>query len=299
MVIWRLLDGKTGHEKQTLGLSIALSRQYPSEVIDLRVATPIEGWKNWLLGKFPAGNSLNKPDLILAAGHATHIHLLAAARATRAKTILCMKPTLPYRCFDLCLVPEHDSPRIYSNVIPTRGALNAAHANTTKEKNTGLFLIGGESKHYAWDNQTVINQIKHVIKHQPEITWTLTTSRRTPTAFLEHLRKTTSNVKIVPNEGTYRGWIEEQLSRTEIVWATPDSANMVYEGLTAGCATGIFPLTPISHSRIQAGLDKLIAENWISNNPTQRPPTPTFLLNEADRCARIILDRFFPKRLSS
>ena len=68
--------------------------------------------------------TLPTPDLLLGAGHHTHLSLLAARRIRGGKVVVLMRPSLPPGLFDLCLIPEHDAPPARPNVLATRGALN-------------------------------------------------------------------------------------------------------------------------------------------------------------------------------
>ena len=125
LVVWRLLDGKPGHESQSLGLARALERLTSVSVHDLPVRDIAAGPFGWLLRRFPAGRDLPDPDLIIGAGHATHWPLLCARRARGGRAVVLMKPSLPKRWFDRVVAPEHDGVRPGGNVIVTRGVLNA------------------------------------------------------------------------------------------------------------------------------------------------------------------------------
>lgn len=95
VVIWRLLDGKPGHENQTLGLVNALKRVTRCACIDIPVDEAGSALLHYMTASWPRGAGLLKPDLIFGAGHATHLHMLAARRAHGGKTIVLMQPSLP------------------------------------------------------------------------------------------------------------------------------------------------------------------------------------------------------------
>ncbi|MFN3595388.1 MAG: ELM1/GtrOC1 family putative glycosyltransferase, partial [Thiobacillaceae bacterium] len=114
LTLWRLIDGKPGHEKQSLGLAQALQRLAAARWYDVRVHgtafASVRAALQWALRRFPAGHGLPAPDLILAAGHATHLPALAARRAYGGRIVVLMRPSLPLALFDLCLIPAHDQP---------------------------------------------------------------------------------------------------------------------------------------------------------------------------------------------
>ncbi|MCX7590023.1 MAG: mitochondrial fission ELM1 family protein, partial [Kiritimatiellae bacterium] len=184
-VVWRFTDGKAGHDAQSRGLVEALARLTPVVSISLEplaTGTAIRA----LLGYFPpAWGDLPNPDLIVGAGRAVHLSLLAAREVRGGKIVVLMRPSLPWGLFDLCLIPEHDAPPVRANVVTTRGALNRIQPSKTLDRQQGMFLIGGPSTHFAWDNARVWQQIAAIVRAHPTGHWTLTTSRRTPANFLE------------------------------------------------------------------------------------------------------------------
>ena len=293
LVIWRLTDGKPGHEKQTQGLADAIGRLTSIQRHDIRVAKGAGDILNALLGRFPQGESLPTPHLILAAGHATHLPLLAARRARGGKSVVLMKPSLPLGWFDLCLIPEHDAPPVRENVIATRGVLNTLTDGKAHDPARGLFLIGGPSPHFVWDGNTVLEQIRRVLDAHPDMHWTLTTSRRTPTDFLAPLRRD-ARVECFAANATPPGWLEAQLARSGEAWCTPDSVSMVYEALTAGCQVGVLDLPAVAGSRVAAGVARLVGDGLVFTSQQKQSSNAGIHLNESDRCARLILESRFP-----
>ena len=110
-VVWRFTDGKPGHENQTLGLLAALRERAPVDDHRIHVANCRAGLLSCLTGRVAFGEGLPDPDLIIGAGHATHLPMLNARRVRGGKVVVLMKPTLPVAWFDLCIIPAHDRPR--------------------------------------------------------------------------------------------------------------------------------------------------------------------------------------------
>ena len=63
-------------------------------------------------------------------------------------------------CFDLCIIPKHDSPPKQDNIFITQGAITNQSPVATVNQNTGLILLGGPSRHYQWDANDMLNQIR-------------------------------------------------------------------------------------------------------------------------------------------
>lgn len=298
LIVWRFSDGKVGHDNQTRGLAEALARLRPTETHRLDPLPPPTALRGWLLGWRSVWPDLPAPDLLLGAGHGTHLSLLAARRNRGGRTVALMRPSLPLGLFDLCLIPEHDAPPSRPNVLATRGALNRIQPSSTLKSDRGLLLIGGPSDHFDWDSAALRQPITAIVAADPMIHWTLTTSRRTPPGFLESLSGLTdARLTKVPVAATGPDWLPAQLARVGQAWVTADSVSMVYEALTAGAAVGILDVPRKRASRVSRGLDRLAAAGWVTAfadwQQRRRLPRPPGVLNEAERHARRIIERWF------
>jgi hypothetical protein len=293
LTIWRFTDGKRGHENQTLGLVEALCQLTPCKVETLSIA---KGWPfmlDWLFRRFPPGDSLTKPDLIVGAGHATHWPMLAARRACGGKIAVLMKPSLPLSWFDRVVAPEHDVLPKRAGVISTIGPINRIRPGQLNPQ-SGLMLIGGPSSEYGWSETALLKQIHLIALHQPEVIWHLTTSRRTPANFIANVEKLNlPKLHAVDYSKVGPDWLPDHLAQSAQVWVTPDSASMVYEALTSGAAVGCFELPFLEPGRVARGLDKLTDEKRLTSftdwQATGKLQPDTHLLNEAERCAKVIL----------
>ena len=61
------MDGKRGHENQTLSLEKSLRRKRNLICHEIPVSSTGRGLFNWITGRFPEGRTLTQPDLILGA----------------------------------------------------------------------------------------------------------------------------------------------------------------------------------------------------------------------------------------
>lgn len=299
VVIWRLLDGKPGHENQTLGLVNALADLLPVAVHELRVSGGWRAWLAWSFGRCPRARALPDPDLIIGAGHATHVTMLACRRARGGRAVVLMRPSLPHHLFDLCVIPAHDGVAESAHVLVSHGVLNPLRPSTDKAPDRGLILVGGPSSHYGWDAAGLCAQIASITARDAR-RWTVATSRRTPAATLAALRALDGDgLDVVASTDTAPGWLAEQLAPAAVVWVTEDSVSMLYEALTAGAACGILPVPHLGASRVSAGVQALQDDgivgsfaDWQNGQPLTPPPTP---FNEATRCARWIRQRWFAR----
>ena len=59
------------------------------------------------------------------------------------KTVVIMKPSLPYSWFDLCFIPKHDGVPEKSGIFLTNGSINYIENEKKHNKSKGLIVIGG------------------------------------------------------------------------------------------------------------------------------------------------------------
>ncbi len=309
MIIYIVSDGKKGHLSQTRGLAHALmerARAARPDAVHETHEVDVSG-KSWLTKLCYKGKDLDlpHPDLILCAGHGTHLAALSLARHLRCLCMVCMKPSLPTSFFDLCVIPRHDLPEgkeAGPHIFPTAGALNSIRPAPETEKRETLILIGGPSRDFDWDEEMVINQLSTIARHNSS-PMVLTTSRRTPADFARDVLSTCPSIRVVPVEQTGPTWVADHLARAREVWVTQDSVSMVYEALSSGAPVGVIEMPRRGDrrrkqkpSRVVRGLGMLVKEGQVCAftewAKTHKLPTPGAELYEAGRTADYILSRF-------
>jgi hypothetical protein len=282
-----LTDGKPGHESQTLGLASALLRLNPdTQIHDIALQHQRIGFWHWLLKRFAPGRDVPTPDLIIGAGHRTHWGLLAARRSYGGHVVALMTPSLPKAWFNTVVAPEHDG-LSGANVIRTRGVLNAMRPGEKKLDHT-LVLVGGEGKHFIWDDDAVFRAVSQLASASKVLV--ITDSRRTPTALRQRLSAEFAS-RYQPWESCSQGWLQAQLASAEAAWVTEDSVSMIYESLSAGCRVGLIALSG-GQGRLAQGIATLEADGLVTRWAIDAAPTIASLparvvvLSEADRVAR-------------
>jgi len=291
ITVWRFSDGKPGHDAQSNGLLNALVQRRSVRAYEIPVAKYDRmNLRALLQRRFPPGADLPSPTLLLGAGHATHWPMLAARRACGGRIVVLMKPSLPRRWFDLCIIPQHDGVAADQGVLPSLGPLNTVVPSNCQQADCGLFLIGGPSRHYAWSDAEILTQIQHITSTSPQVRWLLTNSRRTPEMFSHALSELQiENLSFIPHSATPPGWVNRELARAAQVWVSADSMSMTFEALTAGAGVGLLPLPELRGSRLSRYPAQLAAEGYITGfndwQPGQMLKPFAQGLNEAARCA--------------
>ncbi len=293
--IWRITDNKAGHDSQSRGLCKAIANLTETRVAEISSSACKNNLFNFICSRFPAGNNLPAPDLIVGAGHDTHLPLLAAKKAVGGKTIVLMKPSLPLSLFDYCLIPRHDNCPANNNIIITDGAINEMQFNANKTANTGLILLGGPSSHYRWDETEITKQVNKIISQNKQIKWAIADSPRTPAGFLAKIKDEYKDCTCLNYADTPAEIIHNLIFETATIWVSKDSISMIYEALSSGAVVALLEPEEKQASRVSREIDRLINEQklisfnmWLESGnyyPSNNK------LGEADRCAKLLYER--------
>ena len=293
-VIWRFVDGKPGHEKQSAGLIQGIESIRPIEVheIDVRFkAFYRRQIRRFLLRDTP---DLPPPDLLLGVGHRTHLPLFLARLVCGGKSVVLMKPTLPPGFFDLVFVPRHDRVRRTTKVVSTRGVICPTRVDD-KETGTGLILLGGPSPHFEWSNREIGDQMEAIVRESPDLVWQVFDSRRTPPGLMEYLPEV-ANLAIRHWRSLPADFLENALARAAYVWVSADSASMLYESLSAQARVGIIALQSKRRRNKHArAIAELVASGRVASSANgfrlDRGTDCAGFIPENRRCAQIVVER--------
>ena len=305
------LDGRPGHEKQSLGVVQAIQRRVAVDVREVTVSKQSipQSLRDYLrLNCTDAGYGdldTHGTDLYIGTGRATHLPLLLSKNKYGGKAVCCMTPEFYIRgAFDLCLVPHHDSISESSRIHYTFGAPNCSVNKQIHQESNGLILVGGiDEKSHVWSSEKVAGQIELIVKTEPK-KWVVSSSPRTPKETVTRLRSMADKENLFTffhYKDTPQGWVEEQCDKSKTVWVTADSISMVYEALSAGCNVGLLPvLWKKQRSKFQRSEQHLIEHDFVltftdwANGAVWSGVRSEF--NEADKCADKILEKWWPER---
>ena len=301
--VWLIHDHRSGHINQLQGLSERLSAHYKVKTSWFDANLNKVSWLDALFKKTNKTDDLAPPDIIIGAGHKTHKALLFNARIYHAFSVVLMKPSLPLSLFDAIICPKHDKLKESNRVLNTCGALNKVNpAPHSTQKTKYLMLIGGPSKHFEWQEQTLFTQIQAICSKHSDKEWLLSNSPRTPSSFMTQLMKLNiPNLCIYHYQDNNLEDLDSLLQQCAAVWITPDSASMVYESLTARAPSFLFNMSPSNKNkptRVARSILDLIQEQhissfqqWQSNSDIKAPTIIN--LWEADRAAQWLLNQYF------
>ena len=277
--IWRLLDGKAGHEKQSLALVKNLKNQANCRIFNINIQDLENPFLAIILKKYNLNKGLIRPDIAIGAGHKTHFHLLAIKRYFGAKVVVIMKPSLPLKLFDLCVIPKHDEVKSGTNVFITNTPLVNFNLNMKKKENIALFLIGGPSRHFHWDSKIILEQIENISKKFKFKKLLLTTSRRTPTEFIDEFKRLKiKNIQLYEHTKIINNWLDKNIIKVKNIWVTNDSYSMLMESIASGAYTDILELKIKKKSKLSKEIN--LVKKKIRKKIT--------IQNEGERVAKFI-----------
>lgn len=300
-LVWRFCDGKPGHDRQSAGLVAALAAHQPTTVLNLPAADYPHAWRYWWRGGWPGGAAAQRPRLVVGAGRACAWPVLAAARAQQAMSLYLMNPPVPRCLFDLCLIPRHDGVATGRGVIVTEGVLNDLTASTGARLGPVLVLVGGPSRHHAWDEADLLRQLASLVYGTPARHFLISDSRRTPASTTAALRDFVQpGVALLSHTTAASGWLPSALLAAPSAWVTADSVSMLYEAQSAGCAVGLLAVPARRVDRITDLAAALLASGRVSSLSqwlaAGRLPPPAAPLAEAARASRLVAARLLAGR---
>lgn len=298
-------DGKRGHEGQSRALAELLGYSRPS-VITVRRPPPTgealprllswlappSRWPLWLqrgvlaasfeqevLDSLLRGIEEAEPAgavLVVSAGTLAAIPALLLAHKLQGKCLHLMRPSLvPWRRFDLVLVPRHDVRRTtgarmlnFPFALGFAGEEALAHCHETLRGRLGLkggrelppgrylsVLIGGRSAHFRMDPPELTARLTDLVSLAEEHAWRilLSTSRRTPEAVehalkqLQREHRDTIYFAVWARLDSYNP-LPAFFELSQAVVVTEDSVSMISEAILAGHRPLLLPVRRLRRS---------------------------------------------------
>ena len=241
---WILSSGMIGCENQCLGVIERLGIK--TKIINLKPSITLSYLAPFGLPIINPQVQPPWPDLAIAAGRKTipYLRYIRKVSMKKCKTIYLQDPRIKSKNFDIVWAPNHDSIR-GPNVINTVTSPNRVnekllnyhydkwHHTLIKFKRPIVgFLIGGKSKsynYYSEDCKKIIETLNYIINQG--FTPLVTLSRRSPKKLTSEVRDILSGKEALLYDGKGENPYFAILKASEIIIATPDSANMISEAI--------------------------------------------------------------------
>lgn len=313
MSVWALVDDRTGHTGQVLGVLGRLSLPYQLKRLEFN-------WlgrhaPNALLGASLLGLNRRRsaplaapwPKLVIAAGRRTvPVLRYIKKKSPSTVTVYLMWPGST-RGLDLIAAPQHDAPPPLPNVITTLAPLHAVTPQTLESARNAwaaqwahlprpfVFLsLGGSTKHGEYSARHWREVIEGAQTLAGNGSLLITTSRRTPASAIA-LAETLVTIPHVlyrwdsGKDNPYLG----MLGNADMVVVTGDSLSMSTEACVSGKPVYIYApetIIPKKHKALHAALFAREMAKPLSQTPIHWQPADA--LDEAATVASEIRTRF-------
>ena len=224
------------------------------------------------------------PDLIISSGSRLAGVNYLLSRQNLAKSVVVMRPgILSLNKFDLVVMPKHDNPARRKNVLATEGAINLISEGYLLEQSEKLALIcqgirasknialllGGDSKFFSLDKETVAEVIKGIKEaaEKEDFNILVTTSRMTSKAVEDLVKKEfrdygRAKLVVIANEKNIPEAVGGMLGLSSVIVSSPESISMVSEAACSGRYTLVFKAGTLSRKH-QRFLDNFASNQYI------------------------------------
>jgi mitochondrial fission protein ELM1 len=314
--VWGLVDDRTGHRGQVLGVLSKLAVPY---VIKNIAYNRLAALPNALLGagmlhvcaESRARLRQNSPDLIVAAGRRTiPVLRYMKAHAPSMRVVYLMDPKAYYDSFDLIAIPEHDHPVARPNVITTEAPLHAVTQDVLGASRVHwhesfkhlprpwvAVCLGGNTRSIQYqrhDWQKLARAISQLAGDHGSVL--ITSSRRTPSEALDILREHIHQPNLIYDfkagmDNPYLGF----LACADALCVTGDSLSMCAEATASGKPVYIYAPDDTmadKYTRLHKALfDKGVAEP-LAGNTGQPFFTPKESIDDTGRVVAYMRQHF-------
>lgn len=249
--MWALLDGKAGHNSQTLGIIDALGMVYDTKTLAFsHAASKPNIWPIHPLKRLEAMHEIQAPwpDVVISTGRRTApIARYIKRQSPHTIIVQSMDPGIPRSAIDLLVLPMHDkAPLLFpkKRILRTLGAPHRVSAAALHDQlaiwkkslpdltsPVLTVLVGGSNAAGEMTPEMVAPMIEKMRTHQG--TLLISVSRRTPnavtealkTAIVDHPSACLYDPAASPRSNPYFAF----LAAAKEIWVTSESVNMLTE----------------------------------------------------------------------
>ncbi len=301
------LDGRPGHEKQTLSILNSLEKRKHVQIKFIKIKkesilSQIIKWcRFFLIDLCGTEEDLAGYDFLIGTGTHTHLPMLLYKKKIGVPVVSCMTPSsMLINSFDLLFVPLHDNAPDRNNIVNTIGPPSNLTDLGMHDPDRVLVLIGGiDQKSHVWHSDEIVERIEKLVNFEPSRQYSISSSPRTPKETaqkISSMSKNYDNVMFYDFKDTQPGWVEKEYNRSRYVWVTADSISMVYEAIGSGCRVGIIPVEWLKQNSKFTRSEKYLKdmgivisiENYFSGNTGWKHEGE---FNQAELCAEEIIRR--------
>ena len=304
-----LTEGLHGMISQVEGLAKALDLDYFHEKIELNSPWNLIPPSLTPKKKFIFKNQINKEyDVIISCGRKSVIPSIVLKKNLNKKivNIHIQNPKVSLDNFDIVVAPDHDS-LDGPNVLISKGAihyLTLDEINNAKDylvekieerKDVITLVLGGPTKYYNYDNESLINIFSKINKHilEKNLQLILIPSNRTPEKVIQFAKEYFNKNRLIIDNVDKRAYLSS-LALAKYIIVTCDSTSMISEAALTGKPVYVAMLPAMkSDKRFQKFRNLLESMNIIKKLEGDLETWSYERLDETNRIAKQIKANLF------
>ena len=244
-----LTEGLHGMISQVEGLAKALDLDYFHEKVELNSPWNLVPPSLTPKKKFIFKNQINKEyDVIISCGRKSVIPSIVLKKNSNKKivNIHIQNPKVSLENFDIVVAPDHDS-LDGPNVLISKGAIHYLTldeiekakdylvSKIEKQKEVVTLILGGPTKYYNYDNESMIQIFSKINKQilEKNMQLIIIPSNRTPKKIIQFAKEYFNKNRLIVDSVDKQAYLSS-LALAKYIIVTCDSSSMISEAALTG-----------------------------------------------------------------
>ena len=304
-----LTEGLHGMISQVEGLAKALDLDYFHEKVELNSPWNLVPPSLTPKKKFIFKNQINKEyDVIISCGRKSVIPSIVLKKNSNKKivNIHIQNPKVSLENFDIVVAPDHDS-LDGPNVLISKGAihyltLDEIHkakdyllSKIEKQKEVVTLILGGPTKYYNYDNESMIQIFSKINKQilEKNMQLIIIPSNRTPEKIIQFAKEYFNKNRLIIDNVDKQAYLSS-LALAKYIIVTCDSSSMISEAALTGKPVYVAMIPAMRNDkRFQKFRDLLESMNIIRKLEDDLDTWSYEKLDETNRIAKQIKEKLF------
>ena len=304
-----LTEGLHGMISQVEGLAKALDLDYFHEKVELNSPWNLVPPSLTPKKKFIFKNQINKEyDVIISCGRKSVIPSIVLKKNSNKKivNIHIQNPKVSLENFDIVVAPDHDSLE-GPNVLISKGAIHYLTldeiekakdylvSKIEKQKEVVTLILGGPTKYYNYDNESMIQIFSKINKQilEKNMQLIIIPSNRTPEKIIQFAKEYFNKNRLIIDNVDKQAYLSS-LALAKYIIVTCDSSSMISEAALTGKPVYVAMIPAMRNDkRFQKFRNLLESMNIIRKLEDSLDTWSYEKLDETNRIAKQIKEKLF------
>ena len=304
-----LTEGLHGMISQVEGLAKALDLDYFHEKVELNSPWNLVPPSLTPKKKFIFKNQINKEyDVIISCGRKSVIPSIVLKKNSNKKivNIHIQNPKVSLENFDIIVAPDHDS-LDGPNVLISKGAIHYLTldeiekakdylvSKIEKQKEVVTLILGGPTKYYNYDNESIIQIFSKINKQilEKNMQLIIIPSNRTPEKIIQFAKEYFNKNRLIIDTVDKQAYLSS-LALAKYIIITCDSSSMISEAALTGKPVYVAMIPSVRNDkRFQKFRNLLESMNIIRKLEDDLDTWSYEKLDETNRIAKQIKEKLF------